>query len=137
MLIGELGASVGVTAKTIRYYESIGLLPEPDRSPAGYREYSTETAERLEFVKQAQASGLALAEIRSILEIKDAGGQTCAHTRELLLGHLEALDEQIASMQQQRKELANLASTARGLDPSQCTDANRCQVISRLDVEGE
>lgn len=130
MRIGELGDSVGLTTKTIRYYESIGLVPEPERTGSGYRDYGSETVERLEFVKQAQASGLTLAEIGSILEIKDAGGQSCEHTYQLLQRHLEALDTQIEAMKQQRRELASLADRAVGLDPSKCTDENRCQVIS-------
>ena len=73
-----------VTTKAIRYYESIGLLDEPARTESGYRSYGPEAIERLQFVKQAQSSGLALTEIKSILEIKDQGGQSCEHTRELL-----------------------------------------------------
>lgn len=119
-----------MTTKTIRYYESIGLLPEPDRTVSGYRDYGTDARDRLDFVRQAQASGLSLAEIGSILEIKDAGGQSCEHTRMLLLRHLERLDEQIEAMQQQRLELAELAERAGGLDPSTCTNTHRCQVIS-------
>ena len=75
MKIGELANTAGVTTKTIRYYESIGVLDEPARSESGYRSYGPAAIERLDFVKQAQSSGLALAEIRSILEIKDQGGQ--------------------------------------------------------------
>jgi DNA-binding transcriptional MerR regulator len=130
MRIGELGDAVGLTTKTIRYYESIGLVPEPRRTASGYRDYGSDARERLEFVKQAQASGLTLAEIGSILEIKDAGGQSCEHTRTLLLRHLDGLDAQIEAMQRQRRELAELAERAGGLDPSTCTDAHRCQVIS-------
>ena len=133
MRIGELGETVGLTTKTIRYYESIGLMPEPERTHSGYRDYSSEAAERLEFVKQAQASGLTLADIGSILEIKDAGGQSCEHTRLLLQRHLAALDAQIEAMQRQRTELAQLAERAGDLDPSTCTDANRCQVIAAVD----
>jgi DNA-binding transcriptional MerR regulator len=130
MRIGELADDVGLTTKTIRYYESIGLVPEPGRTASGYRDYGADVAERLRFVKQAQASGLTLAEIRSILEIKDDGGQSCAHTRDLLVCHLDAIDAQIAAMQRQRRELAELADRAVGLDPSNCTDAHRCQVIA-------
>jgi DNA-binding transcriptional MerR regulator len=130
MRIGELADEIGLTTKTIRYYESIGLVPEPERTASGYRDYGDDVAERLRFVKQAQSSGLTLAEIRSILEIKDAGGQSCAHTRELLYGHLDALDAQIEAMQRQRQELAELANRAAGLDPATCTDAQRCQVIA-------
>ncbi len=130
MRIGELGDAVGLTTKTIRYYESIGLLTEPSRTASGYRDYGDDAIGRLEFVKQAQASGLTLAEIGSVLDIKDAGGQSCEHTRALLLRHLQGLDAQIEAMERQRAELVALAARAGGLDPSTCTDANRCQVIA-------
>jgi DNA-binding transcriptional MerR regulator len=130
MRIGALSDEVGVSTKTIRYYESIGLVAEPGRTPAGYRDYDRSSVERLRFVRQAQATGLTLAEIASVLELKDAGSTTCGHTRSLLEGHLDQLDRQIRHLQEAREELAALARRARTLDPSACTDPNRCQVIS-------
>lgn len=131
MRIGELATEVGLTTKTIRYYESIGLLDEPARTPSGYRIYNSGAVERLRFVKEAQATGLSLAEIGSILEIKNQGGQSCSHTRALLEQHLQDLDRQIIRLQVARGELARLADRAADLDPSKCTDTNRCQVISQ------
>lgn len=129
MKIGELADTVGVTTKTIRYYESIGVLDEPARSDAGYRSYGPAAIERLAFVKQAQATGLSLAEIKSILEIKDRGGQSCAHTRALLKAHLDELDAKIAQLRRSRREMTAIYDRAAALDPGECTDANRCQVI--------
>jgi DNA-binding transcriptional MerR regulator len=136
MKIGELAATAGVTTKTIRYYESIGLLDEPSRTDAGYRSYGPTAIERLAFVKQAQSSGLALSEIRSILEIKDRGGQSCEHTRALLKGHLDELDGKIDELLRARVELRAMYDRAASLDPSVCTDANRCQVIAVLGASG-
>lgn len=130
MQIGELASSAGVTAKAIRYYESIGVLDEPERTESGYRSYGNDAIERLNFVKQAQATGLALSEIRSILDIKDRGGQSCGHTRGLLRGHLEELDRKIIELQQARVELGHMFERAESLDPAECTDSNRCQVIA-------
>ena len=130
MKIGELAAATGVTTKAIRYYESIGVLDEPARTDVGYRSYGAEAIERLEFVKQAQSSGLALTEIKSILEIKDRGGRSCEHTRNLLKQHLDELDRTIVELQQARVELLKMYERAAALDPSECTDAHRCQVIS-------
>ncbi len=129
--IGELAGTAGVTTKTIRYYESIGLLDEPARTESGYRTYGPRAIERLDFVKQAQASGLALAEIRSILEIKDQGGQTCEHTTALLRRHLDELDAKILELRAARVELRTLYERADTLDPADCTDANRCQIITQ------
>ncbi len=130
MRIGELAARADVTTKTIRYYESIGLLNPPDRTPSGYREYGEPAAERLRFIRDAQASGLTLAEIQSVLELKDAGARSCGHTASLLERHLADLDAQIERLQSARSELVELASRAAELDPQACTDPNRCQVIA-------
>lgn len=130
MRIGELAESLGVTTKSIRYYESIGLIGEPARTSSGYRSYGPQAIERLEFVKQAQSSGLSLAEIKSILEIKDRGGQSCEHTRSLLEMHLVDLDRKIAELQEARVELLDMYERAAALDPAACTDAQRCQVIT-------
>ncbi|MDX2379015.1 MAG: heavy metal-responsive transcriptional regulator [Acidimicrobiia bacterium] len=133
MRIGELANRVGLTTKTIRYYESIGLLDDPPRTTSGYREYDAAVADRLRFVREAQATGLSLAEIGSILEIKSDGGQSCSHTRALLERHLREVDEQIVRLEQARAELAVLADRAAELDPSTCVDPNRCQVITDRD----
>jgi len=129
MRIGELAELAGVTAKTVRYYESIGLMPAPGRSGNGYREYGDEELARLRFIRDSQATGLSLAEIQSVLELKGAGASTCRHTRDLLTEHLTEIDEQIARLQHTRAQLADLARRAAALDPTECVDPNRCQVI--------
>jgi DNA-binding transcriptional MerR regulator len=130
MLIGELAERTGTTTKTIRYYESIDVLPEPERTASGYRDYDRSAVERLRFVREAQSSGLTLTEIQSILELKDAGATSCRHPQALLAQRLTALDVQIAALQNARDELAAMAQRADQLDPAECTDPNRCQVIS-------
>lgn len=129
MRIGELAERADVTTKTIRYYESIGLLDEPDRTPSGYRSYGDDAVGRLRFVRDAQASGLTLTEIGSVLKIKASGDRSCEHTAMLLERHLTEVEAQIARLTAARDELARLARRARRLDPNDCTDPNRCQVI--------
>lgn len=133
MLIGELAEQTGVSTKAIRYYESIELLAEPDRTGGGYRDYAESAVERIRFIRDAQATGLSLAEIASVLELKAAGSTSCAHTGELLERHLSELDEQIALLIKARDELAAMADRAADLDPTSCTDPNRCQVIAARD----
>jgi len=130
MKIGELGELCGVTTKTIRYYESIDLLADPARTASGYRDYRDDAVERLRFIRDAQATGLSLSEIASVLELKSAGQGSCAHTLELLEVHVTAIDAQIEQLTAARRELSKLAKRAELLDPSGCTDPNRCQVIS-------
>ena len=129
MRIGEVGDEVGVSAKTLRFYESIGLLPEPVRTPSGYRDYPAEVVERVQFIRDAQSAGLTLAEVTSVLELKDAGHRSCEHTLALVQRHLAEIDERITTLHATRSRLAELATRATGLDPVDCTDPHRCQVI--------
>ena len=136
MKIGELGDCCDVTAKTIRYYESIGLLDEPGRTASGYRDYGDEAVERLQFIRDAQSTGLTLAEISSVLELKSAGERSCSHTVALIEAHMASIDAQIQQLTDTRRELSVLAKRANSLDPALCTDPNRCQVISdKVEVE--
>jgi DNA-binding transcriptional MerR regulator len=73
MLIGELATATGVSTKTLRFYEADGLLFEPDRTSAGYRDCADTAIDRVVFIRQAQAAGLTLAQIRQILTIRDGG----------------------------------------------------------------
>jgi MerR family transcriptional regulator, copper efflux regulator len=130
MRIGTLAERSSLTTKTIRYYESIGLLDEPPRTASGYREYDDVAVERLRFIRDAQSSGLSLSEVQSILELKDAGSRSCGHTMSLLDRHIAEIDEQMARLAVARQELRELAERARMLDPARCTDPQRCQVIS-------
>lgn len=130
MRIGALAELSGLTTQTIRYYESIDLLAEPERTPAGYREYSDDAVERLRFVREAQASGLTLAEVEALLSMKNAGIATCAHALSFLHRHVADIDAQIERLQAARIEMMGLAERAGHLDPATCTDPNRCQVIA-------
>jgi MerR family copper efflux transcriptional regulator len=130
MRIGELAQLTGVPTKTIRYYEEIGVLPAPDRTANDYRDYSDEAVDRLAFIRDAQATGLTLTEIASILDLRSQGESTCLHVVDLLERHLSALDRHIKTLRETRKKLAVLTAQARELDPSECHDPNRCQTIS-------
>ncbi|MEX1134522.1 MAG: heavy metal-responsive transcriptional regulator [Acidimicrobiia bacterium] len=130
MRIGELAQRTGTTTKTIRYYEDIGLLTEPDRAANDYRDYPEDAVDRLNFVRDAQATGLTLTEIASILDLRSQGETTCNHVIDLLERHLAALDRHIQTLRETRKKLAALTEQARSLDPSECRDPNRCQTIT-------
>ena len=130
MRIGELAQRTGTTTKTIRYYEDIGLLPEPDRAANDYRDYAEEAVARLHFVRDAQATGLSLTEIASILDLRSQGETTCHHVVNLLDSHLESLDKHITALGQTRRKLADLTQRARSLDPAECVDPSRCQTIN-------
>lgn len=129
MRIGEVAERAGVTTKTVRYYEEIGLMPMPERTSSGYRAYDASALERLRFIRDAQAAGLSLGDISSILELKEQGQQSCEHTRALLRSQIEEIDRQIERLQQARADLVELVDRADQADPADCVDEHRCQVI--------
>jgi DNA-binding transcriptional MerR regulator len=132
MRIGAVAEQAGISTKTIRYYESIGVLPEPERTASGYRDYSSVTAERLRFIRSAQAVGLTLGEIREILAYRDRGETPCAHVHELIRRRAGQIDQEIAHLEAMRKELRRLERRARTLRPEDCSPHDVCHVIPRV-----
>jgi hypothetical protein len=86
--------------------------------------------DRLIFVKDAQDTGLTLAEIGYVLDLRSQGVGTCRHVVDVLQRHLTDLDRHIRTLHKTRKKLQALTERAAGLDPSDCTDPNRCQTIA-------
>ncbi len=104
--IGELASAVGVSCDTVRYYERLNLLPRAARTRAGYRLYTEVDVERLRFIKQAQALGLSLEEIKELLPGRGAGLAECQRVHDLLSTKLKELDARIAEMRAFRRTLA-------------------------------
>jgi len=129
MRTGELAAAGGLTAKTIRFYEHAGLLPEPPRTPSGYRDYPPQAPRRLAFIRDAQSAGLTLAEIRSILTLRDSGEAPCTHVTDLIERHLTDIERRMAELRKTRTALRGLARRAAVTDPSTCTEADICRII--------
>lgn len=130
MRIGVLGAQAGVTAKTIRFYEDAGLLPKPPRTPGGYRDYPNETAVRLAFIRDAQAAGLTLAEIRSVLTIRDGGQAPCAHVTDLIDQHLTQVEQRLTELSHARDALRALQRRAAATDPATCGSGEVCAILT-------
>ena len=96
MRIGELAQRAGLSTKALRFYEQAGVLPRPARTASGYRDYDETALARLGFVRAAQSAGLTLAEIRTIIEVREDQGRPCEHVADLLDRHVAALDQRIA-----------------------------------------
>jgi DNA-binding transcriptional MerR regulator len=103
--VSKLGAEAGLSADTVRYYEKAGLLPAPARTPAGYRVYGKDAAERLRFIKGAQRIGLRLREVKELLDIRDRGVCPCGHTESLLDHRVSEIEAEIASLQGIKRDL--------------------------------
>lgn len=130
MLIGELAAIVGLDAQTIRFYERQGLLPEPRRRANGYRAYDATTVERLRFVRKAQGAGLTLAEIGSVLALRDRDEAPCAHVTAILDAKLDGVRARRAELAALEAELEQLITRSHHLDPADCSDSDVCHILS-------
>lgn len=130
MHIGELSTATGVPARTIRFYEEKGILPEPDRSPAGYRVYDSVAMNRLRFLQRAQKAGLTLAEIRSVVTIRDNGEAPCSHTRSLLEARKQEVAQRLRELEELQSELDRLIKASSDLAPDQCAPDDICSIIS-------
>jgi DNA-binding transcriptional MerR regulator len=129
MRIGELASRSGLSDKTLRYYEDIGVIDPPARTPNGYRDYPKKVLERLAFVRGAQSAGLTLGEIREIVALRDRGTTPCTHVVELIQMRAAEIDEQIVELERMRGELRRLRARARRLDPRDCHPSRICHII--------
>ncbi len=129
MRIGELAEGSGVSAKTIRYYEDIGLVPPARRLASGYRDCEPSMLERLAFIRGAQAVGLSLGEIRGIVALRDDGQTPCGHVLDLLRTRSAVLDRRIDELRALRGELNRLVARAEALDPADCDPERICHLV--------
>lgn len=126
--IGDLAAELRINPRTIRYYERIGLLPEPERSPSGYRRYSAHDAERLKFILKAKTIGLSLDEIRGVLVLRDAGQAPCEHVTAVIDEKMAVIDAQMRALQDLKDELLTLSRVAKA---TTCCEGSVCSIIER------
>jgi DNA-binding transcriptional MerR regulator len=108
LTVSKLAEQVGTSADTVRYYERIGLLPETERSPSGYRLYGDEAVERLRFIKRAQRFGLKLEAIAELLDVRQRGLCPCGHTRRMLEERVAELDEEMSSLARLRADITTM-----------------------------
>jgi MerR family mercuric resistance operon transcriptional regulator len=123
--IARLADAAGVHVETIRYYQRRRLVPEPPRPVGGIRRYDEHDAERLRFIKRAQAMGFTLSEMSSLLALKDR--RSCSATRKLAQQKLDTLDARIRELRSLRRELAALVKECGTNRDDTC-----CPVIDRL-----
>jgi DNA-binding transcriptional MerR regulator len=129
MRIGELAAAAGTTTKTLRFYEESGLLPRTERAANRYRDYGPEALSRLDFIRRGRAAGLTLAQIREVIDIRDAGDAPCHHVHQLLTDRLVDIDRQIADLQVLRVTLVQQRGDAGSADPSTCAPETVCRYL--------
>lgn len=130
MRIGAVARQSAVPVKTLRYYETLGLLDPPERTGGGYRDYPPGIFDRLAFIRAAQAVGLTLAEVREIVAFRERGETPCAHVLAVIDQRQTQVGQRIKELQQLRRDLLALAEHGRHLDPTDCHDTPVCQIIT-------
>jgi len=127
--IGEAARAAGVSVQTLRYYERLGLLPRPERTPAGYRLYTADTQARLRFIKQAQALGFSLEETKEILRLTYNGRSPCECVRGKLVEKLKRVERELAALRDFRRELRSTLARARRLPHLPHSASAICPII--------
>lgn len=126
--IGDVAARAGVNIETLRYYERRGILRSPKRSPAGYREYPSDTVQLIRFIKRAQELGFTLDEIEDLIALRQTPGKRRNKVRELAAAKLQSIEEKILRLGAMRDALSPL------LDECTCgADAVTCPILEALD----
>ncbi|BDU16388.1 Cu(I)-responsive transcriptional regulator [Lysobacter auxotrophicus] len=118
--IGEAARQSGVSAKMIRHYESIGLIPPPNRTFAGYRLYNDADLHRLGFIRRARGLGFSIRQIEALLGLWDDRSRASAEVKRLAQSHVDELAEKIAEMQAMQRTLQDLARRCHGDDRPDC-----------------
>ncbi|MGE7989351.1 mercury resistance transcriptional regulator MerR1 [Lysinibacillus fusiformis] len=106
--IGELAVMCGVNKETIRYYERLGLIPEPNRTEKGYRMYSPQTFERLNFIKRMQELGFTLHEIDKLLGVVDCNEAKCRDIYDFTVLKIEDIQRRIQDLKKIEQMLTDL-----------------------------
>ncbi|MDQ6751852.1 MAG: MerR family transcriptional regulator [Actinomycetota bacterium] len=128
MKVGQAAEAAGVTPKAVRLWESKGLLPPADRTASGYRIFTEEDVEILQFIRLAKALDLSLEEIGDVLDLQRHGAVTCGRVTALLDAHIERLDRTMTDLKRLRGTLDRARKTARDSQASG-QEAVICHII--------
>ena len=120
MNIGEAAAQSGVSAKMVRHYEGLGLLPKVARSDAGYRQYGPAEVHTLRFIRRARELGFSMKEIAELLKLWQNRRRASADVKRIALRHVADLDRRIAEMAGMRRTIQTLAACCQGNERPDC-----------------
>lgn len=112
--IGEAAARSGVSAKMVRHYESLGLLPKVGRTPSGYRQYADKDVHTLRFIRRARDLGFGMAEIAELLKLWQNRRRASADVKRIALTHVADLDRRMNEMAAMKRTLESLAECCHG-----------------------
>lgn len=120
LTIGTMAKKTGTKVQTIRYYEQIGLLPEPHRSEGGQRRYTSTDHDRLAFVRHARQLGFPLSAIRELLELSDQPEKACGQVDDIARRQLKQVEKRIARLKALRTELKRMVRECGGGHTADC-----------------
>ncbi|MCC6173165.1 MAG: Cu(I)-responsive transcriptional regulator [Gammaproteobacteria bacterium] len=118
--IGRAAAASGVTAKMIRHYEALGLIPAPRRTAANYRNYGEREVQMLRFIRRARSLGFSTAEIARLLSLWQNRRRSSRQVSEIAARHIEDLERRIAELQSMRRMLQRLVSACHADERPDC-----------------
>lgn len=118
--IGTLARRTGTNVQTIRYYEQIGLMPEPGRSEGGQRRYGTLELDRLAFIRHSRQLGFSLEAIRELLDLSDSPERSCAQVDAVAQKQLREVEARISRLEALRMELQRMISECRSDRVANC-----------------
>ena len=120
MNIGQAAEASGVSAKMIRYYEQIGLIPPPSRTDAGYRVYSDRDVHTLRFIRRARDLGFSVDQLSELLALWSDRTRASAEVKRIAMEHIAELERKIEELQEMREALVHLAKHCHGDDRPDC-----------------
>lgn len=120
MNIGQAAEASGVTAKMIRYYESIDLISAASRTGSGYRQYTDKDVQTLRFIKRSRDLGFSIERIKTLLSLWQDRGRHSADVKQLAQGYIAELEDDIRKLQSIRDQLRHVANNCHGDDRPDC-----------------
>ncbi len=126
--IGQLAKQAEVGVETVRFYEREGLLTEPERRQSGYRQYQSDTVDRLLFIRRAKELGFTLKEIKELLSLRVDEDKTCADVRQQAAAKITDIEERIRSLQRMKRALVKVTNTCSSSGP-----IGDCPILDALD----
>lgn len=136
MNIGEAAAAAGVTPKMIRHYEALGLVPEPERTEAGYRLYGERELSMLRFIRQSRSLGFSIQQIEALMSLWRDPGRRSQDVKEVARRQLEELQERQRELDQVRATIEQLAGLRQGDHGAHCAILAKVAAFPRHANEG-
>ncbi len=126
----QIAELCGVNTETLRFYERKGLLPPPQRTDGGYRQYSENDLKRLRFILTAKRHGFTLQEIKELLELRISPTSTCAQVQQKAREKITVIDEKLRELRRMKKALLALAASCHGHGP-----ADDCPILEAFEQQ--